>query len=80
MTTLGVFLKKEQKYLIQYEKHLNKEGYMEVETPILQPIVGGASARPFTTHHNTLNIPLYLRIANELVFKKINCWRKKWGL
>ena len=44
---------------------------MEVETPILQPIAGGAAARPFVTHHNTLNIPLYLRIANELYLKRL---------
>ncbi len=50
---------------------LNKEGYIEVETPILQPIVGGAAARPFVTHHNTLDIPLYLRIANELYLKRL---------
>ncbi len=50
---------------------LNKEGYMEVETPILQPIVGGAAARPFITHHNTLDMPLYLRIANELYLKRL---------
>ena len=52
-------------------KRLNKEGYIEVETPILQPIVGGAAARPFITHHNTLDIPLYLRIANELYLKRL---------
>ncbi|MBS2096772.1 lysine--tRNA ligase [Carboxylicivirga linearis] len=46
-------------------------GYLEVETPILQPIPGGASARPFTTHHNALDIPLYLRIANELYLKRL---------
>ncbi len=50
---------------------LNKEGYIEVETPILQPIVGGAAARPFRTHHNTLDVPLYLRIANELYLKRL---------
>jgi lysyl-tRNA synthetase class 2 len=49
----------------------NSYGYLEVETPILQPIPGGASARPFTTHHNTLDIPLYLRIANELYLKRL---------
>jgi lysyl-tRNA synthetase class 2 len=49
----------------------NSCGYLEVETPILQPIPGGASARPFTTHHNTLDIPLYLRIANELYLKRL---------
>ncbi|WP_066630109.1 lysine--tRNA ligase [Labilibacter marinus] len=49
----------------------NDKGYMEVETPILQAIPGGASARPFETHHNALNIPLYLRIANELYLKRL---------
>ena len=50
---------------------LNKSGYLEVETPILQPIYGGAFARPFKTHHNTLDIPLYLRISNELYLKRL---------
>ncbi len=49
----------------------NEKGYLEVETPILQPIPGGAAARPFMTHHNALNIPLYLRIANELYLKRL---------
>ncbi len=49
----------------------NDMGYLEVETPILQPIPGGAAARPFLTHHNALNIPLYLRIANELYLKRL---------
>jgi lysyl-tRNA synthetase class 2 len=49
----------------------NKRGYLEVETPILQPIPGGAAARPFMTHHNALDIPLYLRIANELYLKRL---------
>ena len=49
----------------------NEKGYLEVETPILQPIPGGAAARPFLTHHNALNIPLYLRIANELYLKRL---------
>ncbi|MDM9631592.1 lysine--tRNA ligase [Robiginitalea aurantiaca] len=49
----------------------NDKGYLEVETPILQPIPGGATARPFVTHHNALNIPLYLRIANELYLKRL---------
>ncbi len=49
----------------------NDRGYMEVETPILQSIPGGAAARPFETHHNALNIPLYLRIANELYLKRL---------
>ena len=50
---------------------LNEKGYLEVETPILQPIPGGAAARPFVTHHNALDIPLYLRIANELYLKRL---------
>ena len=49
----------------------NERGYIEVETPILQPIPGGASARPFITHHNALDIPLYLRIADELYLKRL---------
>ena len=49
----------------------NGFGYLEVETPILQPIPGGAAARPFLTHHNALDIPLYLRIANELYLKRL---------
>ena len=50
---------------------LNAREYLEVETPVLQPIPGGASARPFITHHTALNIPLYLRIANELYLKRL---------
>ena len=49
----------------------NEMGFLEVETPILQPIPGGAAARPFMTHHNALDIPLYLRIANELYLKRL---------
>ena len=49
----------------------NEKGYLEVETPILQPIPGGAAARPFLTHHNAMNIPIYLRIANELYLKRL---------
>lgn len=52
-------------------KFYNDMGYLEVETPILQPIPGGAAARPFITHHNALNMPLYLRIANELYLKRL---------
>ena len=49
----------------------NEKGYLEVDTPVLQPIPGGASARPFITHHNALDIPLYMRIANELYLKRL---------
>jgi lysyl-tRNA synthetase class 2 len=50
---------------------LSERGYFEVETPILQPIPGGAAARPFITHHNSLDMPLYMRIANELYLKRL---------
>jgi lysyl-tRNA synthetase, class II len=50
---------------------LNEHGYLEVETPVLQPIYGGASAKPFVTHHNALDMKLYLRIANELYLKRL---------
>ena len=52
-------------------EYFNTKGYLEVETPILQSIPGGASARPFMTHHNALDIPLYLRVANELYLKRL---------
>ncbi|MEQ1690643.1 MAG: lysine--tRNA ligase [Gemmatimonas sp.] len=51
--------------------HLDALNYLEVETPVLQPLYGGASARPFITHHNTLDMPLYLRIADELYLKRL---------
>ncbi len=51
--------------------HLDGLGYLEVETPVLQPLYGGAAARPFITHHNTLDMPLYLRIADELYLKRL---------
>jgi len=51
--------------------YLNEKGYLEVETPVLQPIYGGAAAKPFKTHHNTLDMGLYLRIANELYLKRL---------
>ncbi len=52
-------------------QHLDALGYLEVETPVLQPLYGGAAARPFMTHHNTLDMPLYLRIADELYLKRL---------
>lgn len=65
-----IFRKRTQ--IIQSMRELfNANGYLEVETPILQPIPGGAAARPFKTHHNSLDIPLYLRVANELYLKRL---------
>lgn len=64
------FLKR-SKIVNTMRQFFNERGYLEVETPILQPIPGGATARPFVTHHNALNIPLYLRIANELYLKRL---------
>ncbi len=64
------FIKRTQMYTSMRE-YLNAKGYLEVETPILQPLYGGAAARPFTTHHNTLDMKLYLRIANELYLKRL---------
>jgi lysyl-tRNA synthetase class 2 len=52
-------------------RYLDAQGFLEVETPILQPLYGGAAARPFTTHHNALDMPLYLRIADELYLKRL---------
>jgi lysyl-tRNA synthetase class 2 len=65
-----VFIKR-SKIITSIRQFLNEKDYLEVETPILQPIYGGASARPFTTHHNTLDMTLYLRIANELYLKRL---------
>lgn len=65
-----IFIKRTKVYNSMRE-FFNSHGYMEVETPILQAIPGGASARPFITHHNALNIPLYLRIADELYLKRL---------
>ena len=62
---------KRSKIINAMRRFFDKHGYLEVETPILQPIPGGAAARPFVTHHNALNIPLYLRIANELYLKRL---------
>jgi len=65
-----VFIKRTKLFNAMRE-FFNNAGYFEVETPVLQPIPGGAAARPFITHHNSLNIPLYMRIANELYLKRL---------
>ncbi len=65
-----VFIKR-TKLFNAMRSFFNKAGYVEVETPVLQPIPGGAAARPFITHHNSLDIPLYMRIANELYLKRL---------
>ncbi|PRY45475.1 lysyl-tRNA synthetase class II [Spirosoma oryzae] len=65
-----VFVKR-TKLVNSIRQFLSQKGYLEVETPILQPIHGGATARPFQTHHNTLDMTLYMRIANELYLKRL---------
>ena len=65
-----VFIKRTKLFQAMRD-YFNDQGYFEVETPILQPIPGGAAAKPFVTHHNTLDMPLYLRIANELYLKRL---------
>jgi len=65
-----VFIKR-TKLFNAMRSFFNSAGYFEVETPVLQPIPGGAAARPFITHHNSLDIPLYMRIANELYLKRL---------
>ncbi len=65
-----VFIKR-TKLFNAMRQFFNEKGYFEVETPILQPIAGGAAARPFKTHHNALDVPLYMRIANELYLKRL---------
>ena len=65
-----IFLKRNKVYNSMRE-YFNSKGYIEVETPILQSIAGGAAARPFITHHNALDIPLYMRIASELYLKRL---------
>jgi lysyl-tRNA synthetase class 2 len=65
-----IFIKRTKVYNSMRE-YFNSQGYIEVETPVLQSIPGGAAARPFITHHNALDIPLYLRIANELYLKRL---------
>ena len=64
------FIKRSQ-LVSSMRQYLGGQGYLEVETPILQPLYGGAAARPFKTHHNTLDMTLYLRIANELYLKRL---------
>ena len=66
----AVFIKR-TKLFNAMRSFFNDAGYFEVETPVLQPIPGGAAARPFITHHNALDIPLYMRIANELYLKRL---------
>ena len=65
-----IFIKRTEIYNSMRD-FFNTRGYIEVETPVLQPIPGGAAARPFITHHNALDMPLYLRIANELYIKRL---------
>jgi len=65
-----IFIKR-SKVISSMRDFFNTQGWMEVETPILQPVHGGAAARPFTTHHNTLDMQLFLRIANELYLKRL---------
>ncbi|MGK0388845.1 MAG: lysyl-tRNA synthetase class 2 [Maribacter sp.] len=65
-----IFIKR-SKVINSMRSYFDTQGWMEVETPVLQPLHGGAAARPFETHHNTLDMPLYLRIANELYLKRL---------
>jgi lysyl-tRNA synthetase, class II len=65
-----VFLKR-SKIISTMRRFFDEQGYLEVETPVLQPQYGGAFARPFITHHNTLDVPMYMRVANELYLKRL---------
>lgn len=65
-----IFVKR-SKIISAMRRYFDDQGWLEVETPVLQPIHGGAAARPFATHHNTLDMPLYMRIANELYLKRL---------
>src|SRR6202045_546497 len=66
----GIFLRRAH-MIRELRRFFDARGYIEVETPMMQPIPGGAAARPFVTHHNTLDIDLYLRIAPELYLKRL---------
>ncbi len=65
---------KRSQIISQIRRYLDGLGYIEVETPVLHNEAGGATARPFITHHNALDMDLYLRIALEVAFKTSNCW------
>ena len=69
-TVKEIFIKR-SRIIRAMRSYFDDQGWLEVETPILQPIHGGAAARPFSTHHNTLDMPLYMRIANELYLKRL---------
>ena len=66
---------KRSKIVAKIREYMMNDGFMEVETPMMHPIPGGAAARPFITHHNALDIDIYMRIAPELYLKRFNCWR-----
>ena len=68
---VGEVFRQRARIITSMRRFLDERGYLEVETPVLQPIYGGASARPFVTHHNALDMPLYLRIADELYLKRL---------
>ena len=65
---------KRSKIVAKIREYMMNDGFMEVETPMMHPIPGGAAARPFITHHNALDIDIYMRIAPEFILKTFNCW------